>query len=252
MLTKETYFDKANELKYFGSTQFKSFMKCEAAAMAEINGEYERPKTDALLVGSYVDAHFSGELDLFKTQNPEIFTKAGELKSQYKQAEEIINYLEHDEMFMRYMSGEQQVIKTGKLFGHDFKIKIDSYHPGKAIVDLKIMRDFEPVYTPELGRTTFVYAWGYDIQGAIYQAVEGNNLPFIIAAATKQKDGPDKGLFQIPQHKLDGALKMVEYFIDHFADVKAGSIEPKRCEKCPYCRATKQLKRIEILEVANE
>ena len=146
MLTRENYFDRENELKFFSSSQFKFFMQCESAAMAEINDKYVHPKTDALLVGSYIDAHFSGELDLFKAQNPEIFTKAGELKSQYKQAEEIINYLEHDEMFMRYISGSSQVIKTGNLFGYEFKIKIDSYHPGKAIVDLKVLRDFEPVY----------------------------------------------------------------------------------------------------------
>ena len=27
-LTRETYFDRENELRYFGSSQFKSFMDC--------------------------------------------------------------------------------------------------------------------------------------------------------------------------------------------------------------------------------
>lgn len=257
MLTRENYFDKENELKYFGSSQFKSFMKCEAETMARINGEWVEEKSIALQVGSYVDAHFEGTLDVFKAKNPDLFTKQGDLKSQFRQAEEIISRLERDEMFMRYMSGEKQVIMTSKLFGHDFKIRIDSYHPDKAIVDLKVMRDFEPVYKPELGKVNFVDAWGYDIQGAIYQAVveaeTGKKLPFIIAAATKQTGGADLGLFQIPQYKLDSAMKIVEHYIDHFADVKSGLIEAKRCEKCAYCRDTKKLTRVEILEdIINE
>jgi hypothetical protein len=58
-----------------GVSQFKAFEKCEAAALAELTGEYQREKTVSLLVGSYVDAHFEGTLDVFKAQNPEIFTK---------------------------------------------------------------------------------------------------------------------------------------------------------------------------------
>lgn len=253
ILTNENYFDSENQMKYFGASQFKSFMDCEARTMAELRGEYEREISTALLVGSYVDAHFEGTLDLFQAKHPELFKRDGSLKSDYVQAEEIINRIEQDEMFMRYMSGEKQVIKTGKLFGYDWKIKIDSYHPGKAIVDLKIMKDFEPIYVPELGKVNFVEAWKYDFQGAIYQAIEGNNLPFIIAAATKQKDATDIGLFQVPQYKLDSALKIIEHFIDHFADVKSGLVEPKRCEKCAYCRMTKKLKRLETLEdIENE
>lgn len=253
ILTNENYFDSENQMKYFGASQFKSFMDCEARTMAELKGEYEREPSTALLVGSYVDAHFEGTLDLFQAKHPELFKRDGSLKSDYVQAEAIINRIEQDEMFMRYMSGEKQVIKTGKLFGYDWKIKIDSYHPGKAIVDLKIMKDFEPIYVPELGKVNFIEAWKYDFQGAIYQAIEGNNLPFIIAAATKQKDATDIGLFQVPQYKLDSALKIIEHFIDHFADVKSGLVEPKRCEKCAYCRMTKKLKRLEILEdIENE
>lgn len=257
MLTRENYFSKENELKYFSSSQFKSFLDCEAKTMARINGDFDEEKSIALLVGSYVDAHFEGTLDIFQAQNPELFTKRGDLKANFKQAAEIINRLENDEMFMRYMSGKKQIIKTAELFGHEFKIRIDSYHEGKAIVDLKIMKDFEPVYKEGLGKVSFVEAWGYDIQGAIYQAVieteTGKKLPFIIAGATKQKDGADIGLFQIPQYKLDSALKIIEHYIDHFADVKKELIEPKRCGKCAYCRQTKKITRIEMLEdIANE
>ena len=45
-----------------------------------------------------------------------------------------------------------------------FKIKIDSYHEGACIVDLKVMRDFEPVWKEGQGKLHFIEAWGYDIQ----------------------------------------------------------------------------------------
>lgn len=249
----ENYFSKENQLKYFGASQFKSFMDCEAATLAEINGEYERETTVSLLVGSYVDAYFEGTLDAFKECNPEIFTNKGELRSNFAQANEIIARLERDEMFMKYLAGEKQVIKTGKLFGHDWKIKIDSFHPGKAIVDLKIMKDFEPVWVNGQGKVHFIDAWRYDIQGAIYQAIEGNSLPFYIAAATKEPSGTDLEIFHIPQHKLDTALKIVEAYIDRFADVKSGKVEPIRCGRCPYCKSTKVLTSVtEYKEMADE
>ena len=125
IITSENYFSKEAELEYFGSTQYKNFVKCEAATMARINGEFQEEPSVALLVGSYVDAHFEGTLDIFRAQHPDIFTQKGDLKSQYQHAEYIIQRIERDPMFMQYMSGEKQVIRTGELFGVPWKIKID-------------------------------------------------------------------------------------------------------------------------------
>lgn len=77
MITNENYFSPENQMKYMGSSQYKSFMECEAATMAEIKGEHVREKSVALLVGSYVDAHYEKSLELFKAQNPSIFTQKG-------------------------------------------------------------------------------------------------------------------------------------------------------------------------------
>lgn len=246
MITNENYFSPENNMKYMGVSQLKSFMKCEAAALAELKGEYVRPKTTSLLVGSYVDAHFSGSLDLFKAQNPEIFTKQGTLKSEYRKAEEIISRIERDPLFTELLSGRQQVIKTGELFGVPFKIKIDSYHPDK-IVDLKIMKDFAPMYVEGKGKISFIEAWGYDIQGAIYRAIEGNNLPFIIAAATKETE-PDIGAWEIPPAELDAVLETLEPYIQQAQLIKSGVIEPERCEHCDYCKFTKVLTEVKTSE----
>lgn len=240
ILTAENYHSPEMNMKYMGSSQFKALMECEAMALAEAKGEYVRQKSVSLLVGSYVDAHYEKSLDLFKAQNPEIFTQKGELRSEYKHAEYIIERLERDAMFQEYMSGKKQVIKTGMIMGIPFKIKIDSYHEGDKIVDLKVMKDFESIWKDGL-KLSFVEAWGYDIQAAIYQFVEGNNLPFFIAGATKEKPEPDLAIISIPQDRLDYCLEIVTENVQRFEDIKKGLIEPIRCERCDYCKTTKVL-----------
>jgi len=86
MLNNENYFSIENQMKYMGVSQFKSFEECQASALAEVTGNYQREQTASLLVGSYVDAHFEGTLDIFKAKNPEIFTKKGDLKADYRKA----------------------------------------------------------------------------------------------------------------------------------------------------------------------
>lgn len=239
-ITNENYFSQEAQMKYMGSSQFKAFDRCEAGALAEIKGEYEREKTTSLLVGSYVDAHFEGTLDLFKAKNPEIFTRSGDLKSEYKKAENIIQRIERDRLFTEFMSGEKQVIKTGEIEGVPVKIKMDSYFPGDKIVDLKIMKDFAPVYVEGKGRLNFIEAWGYDIQAAIYQMIEGNNLPFYIAAATKESV-PDIAIIRIPQENIEVAKEYIKSKIVRFSAIKEGYITPERCEHCDYCKQTKIL-----------
>ena len=241
-LTNENYFSKEVSLEYMSVSQFKSFEKCEAAALAEINGEHIREKTTALLVGSYVDAHFEESLHLFKANNPDLFTKNGELKAPYKQAESIINRLERDPVFMEYMDGEKQVIQTGAIEDVPVKIKIDVLHRDK-IVDLKIMRDFEPIWK-DGQKMHFIHAWGYDLQAAIYQEIVRQNtgklLPFYIAAGTKESE-PDLEIFEIPQEFMDERLNYFKGMVSRYADIKKNLIEPIRCGHCDYCKSTKKL-----------
>lgn len=251
ILTAENYFSKEADEEYLSVSQYKNFIGtlgrngCEAEALAYLNGEWTHEKTTALMVGSYVDAHFEGTLALFKAQNPEIFTKQGILKAEYRRAEEVINRIERDEYFMKHMDGEKQVIMTGELFGAKWKIKMDSYFPDKLIVDLKCMRTLrETYYTKDYGNMDFIRNWGYDIQGAVYQKIveinTGNKIPFKIAAASKE-EYPDIEIIQIEQQILDNALAEVEKNVPKIIALKKGEYEPVRCECCNYCRHTKVL-----------
>lgn len=254
ILTSENYFSAEANTDYMSSTQFKAFQKCEAYALATFKGEWKESESTALLVGSYVDAYFEGTLDVFKGKHPQLFKRDGSLKSEYVQAEAIIRRCERDAMYMQFMSGQKQVIFTGEIAGVPFKAKIDSFHSGKAIVDQKVMRDFSPIWVDGVGKLPFVEAWGYDIQGAIYQEIvrqnTGERLPFFIAGATKQPVTRLK-IISIPQERLDVSLGVVESLAEHYASIKSGEAEPERCEKCDYCAETEVLTEIvDYTEVA--
>jgi len=252
ILTQENYFLEEANKKYLSVSQYKNFigclgrLGCEAEAIAKLNNNWEQKKTTPLLVGSYVDAHFEGTLDLFKAKNPEIFTKSsGALRAEYKRAEEVINRIERDDYFMQHLEGKKQVIMTAELFGTLWKIKMDSYFPGKLIVDLKCMKSLhDTYYTKDFGHMEFIRYWGYDIQAAIYQKVveinTGHLLPFRIAAASKE-EYPDIEVIQIEQKLMDEALAEVEKNIPKIIALKNGEIDPLRCEMCDYCKHTKVL-----------
>lgn len=254
-LTSSNYHSREANNLFWSVSLFKAFDKCEASGLAQVKGQFEQEETTSLLIGSYVDAYYSGELEHFIDAHPEVFnSRTRELKADFKKAQKMIMRLDKDPLMREYLVlGEKQVIRTGKLFGVDWKIKMDVFvePPNKdstgRIVDLKTVKDFEPIYKEGFGRMSWIEYWGYDIQGAIYQRIEqissgrSQPLPFYIAAVTKETV-PDIALIHIPQLMLDTALKVVEAKIDRFDLIKTGEIEPHRCEKCDYCKKTKVLK----------
>lgn len=257
-LTSSNYFNKDANNQYWSVSSFKAFDKCEASGLAQVRGQYEREETDALLIGSYVDAYFTGDFPRYQMEHEEqMFTKKGTLYAKYETADRCVNAIECQPLMLEYLEGEKQVIRTGSLFGVDWKIKMDVYYdhewtdsdgvvrPGR-IVDLKCVKDFSDIYEPGFGYRSWIEYWGYDIQGAVYQKIEqissgrDEPLPFFLAVVTKEKV-PDVNVIEIPQHVLDTALKVVEAKIDRFDLVKMGEIPPERCGTCTYCKETKIL-----------
>ena len=87
-LTPENYFSPEAQAEYMSSSQFKAFDRCEAAALAEVRGDYTPVRSSAVMLGSYIDAHFSGDMERFRQENPDIFRRDGMLKSEYVHADE--------------------------------------------------------------------------------------------------------------------------------------------------------------------
>ena len=239
LLTKENYKDNHYYLSY---SRFSKFLDCEAAAFAD----YKTEPTVAFLVGSYVDAYFSNEMPEFQAAHPEMYnSRTGELKKDFIKADEIIARIEQDPLLVHYMSGEKQTIMAGEIEGVPFKIKMDSYLENEAIVDLKIMKDFNKVWsTAYKAYINFVEAYDYDIELAIFQEIVRQNtggkiLPCYLVCATKENP-PDIGLFEIPQETLDKALQTVKNNLPRYLQISQGKVAPHRCEKCAYCRSSKK------------
>ena len=255
MLTKDNYFSLGASQTFWSVSQFKQYNRCEALGLAETRGLYKRELTDALLIGLYVDAVLTDELDDFEREYSHLmFKKNGEILAKFRHAGKMIGRVENDPLMSEFLTGEKQTIMTADLFGVPWKAKFDVYNE-QRIVDLKTVRDFEDVYDPSKGgRVSWIEFWGYDIQGAIYQRIEqvvtgrSEPLPFYIAAVTKERI-PDIKVIEIPQHILDAAYKLVEAKIDRFDLIKSGDVEPIRCERCDYCKQTKVLTKPEIYEI---
>lgn len=262
-LNEQNYYSQEMNMKYVSVSQYKLFSNpysgcCEAAAIAEIKGEYVKPTSKSLLMGSYVDEALTGDLEKFKAEHPELFVsrgdRKGELKSDFIQAEEMVQRAKRDPLFMAYVTGGvHQAIFTGTIEDVPVKIKIDHIamkgDKPVALVDLKTVKSmYEVFYVKDSGEhLNFVERWHYDLQASVYQYIYQQNtglkLPFYIAAISKDKDSegvahPRLKIIQIPQIKMDERLSEVKSNIKKIQLLKNGDIEPIHCGKCDYCADT--------------
>ena len=247
-LTPDNYYSTEANMAYWSASAVKAFLSCPAAGLAEMTGNWTRPDSDALLIGSYVDAALEGTLGRFIQIHPELFKRDGQLKAQYAKADEMVRRAMNDPVFCEFLRGEKQRIFTGTLFGFPFKAKFDVYLPGERIVDVKTVKDLSPVYRAGECRLDFATAWNWPLQMAIYQALEGNRLPCYLAVITKESP-PDIEIVQIEQERMDAELEFLAAKMPELDAIKAGIMEPERCEHCAFCRATKKLSGSKPLQI---
>ena len=266
--TSEEYYGHDANYEYMSASQLKAFLgtpgitACEERAVAEIDGQYVRPESKALLMGSYIDVLLTGtedEQQEFTKEHPEMVSSRGptkgQLKADYRAANDMVARAFQDAdnggIFMRSLKGERQKVVTGEIFGHKFKGRIDVLGDG-FITDLKTVESVNRRYYND-GWWDFISWWGYDLQGAVYQELvyqqTGNRWPFYIAAISKQTPC-DIDLLQVPQERLDEAMgRITKESLDRIAALKTGEEKPKRCGFCDWCRMTKVIRKPRILEV---
>ena len=268
-LTNKNYYGAKANQEFMSVSQFKDFQRCEAMAMAKLNGEYEQPKSSALLLGSFVDEMLTGtkktQCDFIVENRSDIFQKNSKINKlddnglvvlfndyglnifndDYKPYAEIVQALDTIEkikkqpLMMKHFNSKHQVIMAGEIAGVPFKIKMDNYKPGEFISDGKYMSSLR---SPNLFEPMVKY-WGYDKQGAVYQEIvyqnTGKRLPFYLDIATKEKPA-HLGVAEINQYDLDEALETVKALAPRYQAIKNGEIEPERCDEydCNYCTET--------------
>ncbi|BAQ11345.1 hypothetical protein OXB_2874 [Bacillus sp. OxB-1] len=259
LLTQENYHSTEANREYFSVSQFKDFNECQAKAVAKINGGFEESYGNALLVGSYTHAAFESETafaELVEENAELIFKKRGGKYAEFEQADLMIEALKNDKFAMFAMEGEKEIILTAEMFGVPWKAKIDSInHQRNTFTDLKTTRSLsQRLWSDKYQKyVSFVEAWDYVLQMAVYREIIHQNTGFYyspyIVAVTKE-DPPDKAVLHFDDSRYQFELDFVEHLIEQFKALKAGDAEPSRCEKCAYCRGTKQLKdTIEIGEL---
>ena len=255
-LNESNYFSVEADRLYWSNSQYKEFLDCEARAMAKLRG-WSEPTTDALLLGSYVHAHFEGPeaLQRFKDENPELISTRGRtkgnLKAEYRLAGEMIKTIENDALCMFVLQGRKEVIMTAEFAGTRWKIKMDNYALDRnRFSDIKTVQEIHKEnWDPENGYVSFVQKNKYVTQMALYAEIErivqGRDgwIEPIIVAVSKQ-DPPDKAVIGINGYDIKRELETIESNMPHLIEVKAGLVKPRRCELCRYCRETKQLNQI--------
>lgn len=243
-LTTSNYYSKKASLEYMSVSQYKDFCKCEACAMAQLNGTWDKPKSRALLLGSFVDVMLTERKksqDKFIEENKsELFKKNGDPYADVVQAMETIERVKKQPLMMHYLSGVNQKIMTGTIEGVPFKIKMDSYKPGEFIADLKYMASLR---SPNLFEPLVKY-WNYIAQGSVYQEIiyqnTGKRLPFYLVIATKETPAHLE-VCEIKQYDLDEEMENIKRNAPRFQEIKNGIIIPDRCEdyNCDFCTETK-------------
>ena len=260
-LTNENYFTLEADRYYMSNSQYKLFRKCEAMAIAKLKGDWKQEETSALLTGKYVHAWNEGILDQFIEENsPKIYTRNHTKRAEFKKADEIIEIIKNDNLLMKALSGENEVIFTAEMFGAPWKILIDSYLPDeKRFGDLKVLKDIDnPIWSKNedgirIPQSVFEHR-GYFDQMAIYSEIERlankrtDHFEPFLAVVTKEPV-PDKAIISFVstdealEDFLSYRLYSIEQNMERILSVKNGDSKPRRCENCEYCRSTKKLKK---------
>ena len=251
-LTRESYHSLEANRVFMSRGQYKNFLDCEAKQMATLNGQWVDEPSIALMVGQYFHTFNDNTMGEFISNHPEMFTKKLTLKAEYVVADKMIEIIKNDPFCMYCLEGEKEVIVTAEMFGAPWKVMLDvQNNQRRRIVDLKTTRSVTEHVWDEVERkkVSFVEAYQYPLQMAIYCEAErlamgrdeGDWSEFLIVAVSKEKT-PDKAIINMTDHeRLVKELAEVEANMPRIIAVKAGEVEPVRCETCDYCRSTKVL-----------
>lgn len=252
------YYSVEANKQFCSASQFKDICGfplkpgCEERALKTINGEWKPEVTKALLMGSLLDALWENDdpsyiMERFPDCVASRGATKGQLKAEYQQIIDIYQMTLRSEKFCAYMSGLKQKVFIGEIEGLPFKIKVDSFIDGIAIVDLKTTKTLDRnqrYFIPDSGeKLPFYLAYSYDVQLSLYSEIvrqnTGDLLPCYLAVADKASH-PICDIIELPRKLLDEALERVKRNCEHIIRLKSGEIEPIRCESsdCDYCRDT--------------
>lgn len=255
-LNHENYFNQESNLEYMSTSQFKSFSSCQSRAMAELKGDWKVNKV-AFKEGHFFEACITNQIEKFIANNPYMVSSQGktkgEIKANFKKIINSANVFKSQKLFMDSIKDcEEQVILTGEIGGIKFKGCLDFFNPSTFEgFDTKCMKNFDKIYSEEEKmRINWYFAYGYNLQMAIYQELIKQNFGKSgkqhLLSVTKEEIPNVQGVL-FSDEILQNAIDIIEFYTPIYDKIKCGEIQPDRCEKCDYCKSTKILTEFETV-----
>ena len=221
------------------------------------------------------------ELEKFKAAHPEIInSRTGQLKSDFSRASEIAERCKSDPLFRALTidvpaAGHQYIVlgsigvtasgepipfkgKLDFLLMPEYLFRLAEQFPawsgyfrdcaemGGLIVDLKSAANTDEQWSDDAGcRIPWLQSWHYDRQLAVYRELyrqmHGKLLPVMVLVCTKEP-APSLLPLTIDPGTLDEGLAEAQALAPRVWHLmQTDSPDPHRCEKCAYCRATRNL-----------
>lgn len=221
------------------------------------------------------------ELEKFCAAHPEIInSRTGQPKADFSRASEIVDRCKSDLLFRALTidvpsDGHQYIVlgtigkttsgdeipckgmldfilfpdylrKLAELFPSWSDYFRDCVERGGLIVDLKSAANTDEQWSDADGcRIPWLQAWHYDRQLAVYRELyrqqSGRVLPVMVLVCTKEPS-PSLLPLTIDAGTLDEGLAEATALAPRaWSLMTADSPDPRRCEKCAWCRATRNL-----------
>jgi len=264
IITDENYFSKEAEQAYFTNSQIKQYQKCPAKWQAKRLGQLEEKRQgymSPLFQGSYVDMALT-EPDNFPqwtVDNAEnIYDRAKKKYSVIQNLDNMVERVQRDNYFMKYLEGSQQeIIVIEDFFGHPFKCKLDALNLEELwLTDLKTTASelrkevWTETPTGEFVKLHWIAAWKYPMQLGLYrEAVYHEYMvrPHPYIAAITKNGTCDFGIFDLlaapgDDHILRAEVERAIKTMGEMAtDRESKPEEMEHCERCDYCYSVKML-----------
>ncbi len=242
------YYSRQASWAYWSCSMFKSFMKCEAQAMAWLDGEdvLWKSESKALIEGkllhmSVLEPHMlrKENMSYLKRIMPEAFKKKGPtslLKNYSDSIEQVGDWIADMPLIQKWKRDPEVTFEKAYIFelaGVLWKSKLDIVGPD-FIADLKFMR------TGTFDKSNWFTEYGYDFQAFLYsQGFIQENLStpkYGLIGIEKREFGvvESKWIHDLVDHTFFN--KMVNEKMPRFEAVKKKEIEPSSCGECDFCR----------------
>lgn len=246
-LNEKNYHSEQSARAYLSASSIKHAKKCEYSFL---HPQRKEPKS-AFIAGHLFELLVTDDkkgLEELYECHPEMVSSQGktkgQLKTEFRDASTCSDRVRKQE-FIRSLidSANKQMILTGQILGEPVRMMCDLVYDD-WIIDLKTAKDFKRVWSDE--HESYVewwQGWNYPMQLWIYKEIARQNGIKInhTGLIGVSKSNYDISCIEFSNEVMKQAKADVLYVVDRIKKIRSGD-EPYRCEKCPVCIKSKEIK----------